>query len=243
MDNKEIEPVNTSSLPLTSQESQPPLVVDLPDGQKLVVGNLDPGTVVEVATWRGTGRPDSRTNRLMLGVTNAEGAPQQKQVEAPAYVESTAAVRTGIIYSELNPGAQKTDMARISQSKPARSRKKLFATIAGSVAIVSLLVTLFVWPLGMRVAHPQTGAGTALGGASSTLVITRPIGELKTGQNVIADLPGQEFNPAIAVVSAVSGENILLSTGTGFSQVEPLNVRGSIFIVLPFIGKIFDLFS
>ena len=48
------------------------LVIDLPDGQKLVVGNMTHGTVIEVATWRGTGRPDSRTSRMMLGMTNAE---------------------------------------------------------------------------------------------------------------------------------------------------------------------------
>lgn len=59
-----------TALPSGSTES--PLVIDLPDGQKLVVGNIPNGTVIEVATWRGTGRPDSRTNRMMLGVSNAE---------------------------------------------------------------------------------------------------------------------------------------------------------------------------
>ena len=68
---------NESSNPVVSQipvpQSDSPLVIDLPDGQKLVVGNLINGTVIEVATWRGTGRPDSRTQRLMLGVS---GAPE-----------------------------------------------------------------------------------------------------------------------------------------------------------------------
>lgn len=58
-----------STIPLADQES--PLVIDLPDGQKLVVGNIAHGTVIEVATWRGTGRPDSRTSRLMLGVSSS----------------------------------------------------------------------------------------------------------------------------------------------------------------------------
>jgi len=53
--------------------SDHPLVIDLPDGQKLVLGRLNSGSVIEVATWRGTGRPDSRTNRLMLGMN--DGAP------------------------------------------------------------------------------------------------------------------------------------------------------------------------
>lgn len=57
---------------LPSASTEAPLIIDLPDGQKLVVGEIPNGTVIEVATWRGTGRPDSRTNRMMLGVSNAE---------------------------------------------------------------------------------------------------------------------------------------------------------------------------
>ena len=56
-----------SSIPVPPADSA--LVIDLPEGQKLVLGKMDEGTVIEVATWRGTGRPDSRTNRLMLGVS------------------------------------------------------------------------------------------------------------------------------------------------------------------------------
>lgn len=65
-----------SNLPLPKSDT--PLVIDLPDGQKLVVGKMQTGTVIEVATWRGTGRPDSRTNRMMLGVSVAgqNAAPQ-----------------------------------------------------------------------------------------------------------------------------------------------------------------------
>ena len=69
-----------SSLPIKQDES--PLVIDLPDGQKLVVGHLANGSVIEVATWRGTGRPDSRTSRLMLGMSSAEGATQQAAAES-----------------------------------------------------------------------------------------------------------------------------------------------------------------
>ena len=68
----DIEEVETTTLPLSEREENPPLVVDLPDGQKLVVGDIKAGTVIEVATWRGTGRPDSRTHRFMLGISHDE---------------------------------------------------------------------------------------------------------------------------------------------------------------------------
>jgi len=57
-------------LPMAGADS--PMVIDLPDGQKLIVSNLAAGSVIEVATWRGTGRPDSRTTRLMLGMTSGQ---------------------------------------------------------------------------------------------------------------------------------------------------------------------------
>lgn len=71
-----------STIPLPTQDT--PLVIDLPDGQKLVVGNMAQGTVIEVATWRGTGRPDSRTNRLMLGVSSTDQASASNGQSNPA---------------------------------------------------------------------------------------------------------------------------------------------------------------
>ena len=71
-----------SKLPIPISDS--PLVIDLPDGQKLVVGRMIQGSVIEVATWRGTGRPDSRTSRLMLGMSvgDVNPTPEQRAAEA-----------------------------------------------------------------------------------------------------------------------------------------------------------------
>jgi len=74
-----------TKLPLPNSDNA--LVIDLPDGQKLVVGKMATGTVIEVATWRGTGRPDSRTTRLMLGVSSADAnsvEDNQAGASAPA---------------------------------------------------------------------------------------------------------------------------------------------------------------
>lgn len=86
------------------KEGDPSLIVDLPDGQKLIVGELPEGTIIEVATWRGTGRPDSRANRLLLGVGSASSfaAPAEepkskvkvskKPVEVEAEISDTQPV-------------------------------------------------------------------------------------------------------------------------------------------------------
>lgn len=75
-----------STLPIKQDES--PLVIDLPDGQKLVVGHMANGSVIEVATWRGTGRPDSRTSRLMLGMSSAATAQTDTSQSDPAKSDS-----------------------------------------------------------------------------------------------------------------------------------------------------------
>lgn len=75
-----------SKLPLPISDS--PLVIDLPDGQKIVVGKMTQGSVIEVATWRGVGRPDSRTSRLMLGMgsgnVNEDSDGGESQQPGPA---------------------------------------------------------------------------------------------------------------------------------------------------------------
>lgn len=68
-----------TSLPLPISDT--PLVIDLPDGQKIVIGKMQPGSVIEVATWRGTGRPDSRTNRLMMGMNNGDSSTASPEPE------------------------------------------------------------------------------------------------------------------------------------------------------------------
>jgi hypothetical protein len=79
--------VSKLPLPLSDQ----PLVIDLPDGQKLVIGKMTQGSVIEVATWRGTGRPDSRTSRLMLGMSvNDSNEPASTQTTGYAQVPAAA---------------------------------------------------------------------------------------------------------------------------------------------------------
>jgi hypothetical protein len=86
-----------TSLPLPISDT--PLVIDLPDGQKIVIGKMQPGSVIEVATWRGTGRPDSRTNRLMMGMNS--GGATNPVTEAETKTESTEANQSKDLKSKV----------------------------------------------------------------------------------------------------------------------------------------------
>ncbi len=129
-DNEKSAP-KVSKLPLPISDS--PLVIDLPDGQKIVIGKMVQGSVIEVATWRGVGRPDSRTSRLMLGVGNGnvnEDSDENSQAEPAAPAKVKAKGFAGFIastehfirnFSRINWSA--TFKALLEQMKGKKSRK------------------------------------------------------------------------------------------------------------------------
>ena len=84
-----------SRVPLPASDSA--LVIDLPDGQKLVIGKMGQGTVIEVATWRGVGRPDSRTSRMMFGMSSAEIDVDNPESEINKPTDSSADLLSQIL--------------------------------------------------------------------------------------------------------------------------------------------------
>ena len=116
-----------TSLPMGNTDS--PLVIDLPDGQKLVVGNLAAGSVIEVATWRGTGRPDSRTSRLMLGMSSAQEKPADAAPgEAKKESSSSAAKPLAVLRAVTSKVG-----ALLASAKKSRGEKKSSAPLIETV--------------------------------------------------------------------------------------------------------------
>lgn len=115
-----------TALPMSGGDS--PLVIDLPDGQKLVVGNLAAGSVIEVATWRGTGRPDSRTSRLMLGMASGQDKPAES---APSEAKKDSSFVTTIL-GVLRAITSKVS-ALLSSAKKSRSEKKNSAPLIETI--------------------------------------------------------------------------------------------------------------
>ena len=150
-----------SKLPIPISDS--PLVIDLPDGQKLVVGRMIQGSVIEVATWRGTGRPDSRTSRLMLGMSvgDVNPTPEQKAAEEQAgATESTQ--RTSQISNPQLAKAQEIFWAITShpiykklfgkpEPKKAKAPKTAAPAISASAEAVAVPVVTSVPDSGMSI--------------------------------------------------------------------------------------------
>ena len=126
--NQEAAPPAISTIPLPDQDS--PLVIDLPDGQKLVVGNIAHGTVIEVATWRGTGRPDSRTSRLMLGVSSSATTQSENSTTQSASSAEPAAVKKNQFKDFFQSLFAKTPKARTKKAVKERPLKRGIARAA-----------------------------------------------------------------------------------------------------------------
>ena len=63
--------------------------VELPEGHQLIIGELPPGTVVEVATWQGIGRPDESTNRFLLTADGPGLQPRRRESSKATTPEPT----------------------------------------------------------------------------------------------------------------------------------------------------------
>jgi hypothetical protein len=198
-----------------------PFVLDLPDGQKLLVGEMAPGTVIEVASWRGTDRPDNRTLRLLLGVSQ-EDTPDSVEVDAPNY-------------------ARGRDSIAVRAERAAQRRRRAWiGTLIASLVVIVGAIAFYLSPL--DIVHPSQGASVGFGPANSALVITGPPAETyNTGQLIVADAGNNSL--AIGRVAAVTGDDLLLQTDTGYLQVVKSKVTGPAVLILPFLGYLFPIIS
>ena len=62
----------------------PELTIDLPHNQKLTIGQLKPDTIVEIATWKGSGAPDENSVRMLIGASLQNGSEIAAENEAAA---------------------------------------------------------------------------------------------------------------------------------------------------------------
>ena len=127
-DNKkkgDVNAVETSDAvsPITPDQ---PLIIDLPDGQKLVVGNMVEGSVIEVATWRGTGRPDSRTSRLMLGMSPGSLTPTVVQTESGEKAKLTPKDRIAALLKSLQALPKSLFIKKEEGAKKEKKEKNFF---------------------------------------------------------------------------------------------------------------------
>ena len=139
--------------------------VELPEGHHVTIGELPPGTVVEVATWNGTGKPDESTRRFLLsadgpGLRRRESRDEisyRETSQTPPTVSKNTPVSDPIFGGASSDIGGHHDFQRISNhpSKRYPIAKKL-VTATASVLIITIFTGLFA-AIGIRVAVPKIG--------------------------------------------------------------------------------------
>lgn len=201
-----------------NKNPEAPLVVDLPDGQKLMVGQLPPGTVVEIATWRGTSRPDSRTTRLLLGVSSNEilepEVPQTNSVVAP-----------------IQPVSRKK-----KREQKNMIRKHAQAIVLTLVTIAVLVGAFIVSPL--KIVKPTIGSSIGFGNPESSLIVALPANSYEKGTAIVAYLGESQEQIVFGSFDQSVENSVLIQTSSGFAQTDDDAVIGRVLFVIPFIGKL-----
>jgi len=246
---KEIETISIGKDVEPITDTQPPLVIDLPEGQKMVIGKLDPDAVIEVATWRGTGRPDSRTNRLMLGVSNHSTKPLETRIEQISTTQSINSeeigsieqIKTGYEHSYLS-GHVVTKPEINTESKNSPRFKRIHKIAVASVSVLVFGLIMF-GPLGLRFSHPNFGASTLVGKASNSIYAVLPTDEYKVGMSAVSKVSTTSAGKMLGIISAVEGDTFVISGDNQSYTVRKSELHGRVVAVLPFIGFVANLFS
>lgn len=110
-----------------------------------------------------------------------------------------------------------------------------------SLSIVLVISVILLYALGFRVSHPQSGLGTSLGSASSSIVIIKESGVYSVGEKVVAQSASAELSPVLGEVTAVADSVYSVSNGVFLESIDGDEVRGRMIFIVPFLGHLFGL--
>lgn len=248
-----------------TEEAKKPrdIVVNFPQGQKLTIRDLEPGTIVEVAAWKGKGLPGDEAVRMLFGANSPsddEGSADNELTDEEGSDLSVSEMKSETVQVDQLNKDPSFDEAMGSRPTPhmidhslRRSRRagrtqgprgvkemmKRIAIIAGSIAVLAGIV------LGLRVGnllyfeHPSSGVSTGLGGASTAVFAVNPGGDIVAGSTVVAMVDGEKV--AVSVIQ-MAEEKLLVSGGSGQRVIEVPDVIGRVVFVVPFIGYLAGAF-
>ena len=228
--------------------------VELPEGHQLILGELPPGTVVEVATWQGVGRPDDSANRFLL-TADGPGLKKRRIRESQAIENSEPLiasqelsqimapekVTTAHHDSYLGVGSVSTEreISTMAESSTESSRIKNFGKGLFTVFAIFSIFSVVLNVLGVSVTVPTDGAQTSFGKVSDSLVFYK---RSTAVENKVALVSSSKVDGVRKVVLGAStsfgAQSVGLSTTQGMVLVNPNTIVGKSFLVLPYLGKI-----
>lgn len=211
------------------------ITVDLPHGQSLTVRGLEPGAIVEIASWTGTGPPDSDAVRMMFGATR----PQTAAAAVAPTGNPTTSSSTSSSSDEIDiEGEQPADSTpdTVDKDDSTRKARPMWKRLGITAAVIGLIAVIIA---GLRFTgiasfeHPDGGLTGGLGSAESTFVAISPSASIEPNASVLVTVDGENL---IAGVIQVGPDDVLVFTGDGQQVVDSADVLGRVLFVVPFIG-------
>jgi hypothetical protein len=107
--------------------------------------------------------------------------------------------------------------------------------------IIAFLIIGLLSLIGIRFEHPKSGLKSALGSADSSIAIYWNTKTVSKGAKIVVNLGIKSKDPALAIVSNVSGKDIDVQAGSQLQRVTPEKVKGKLLAILPFFGYLFKV--
>ena len=112
-------------------------------------------------------------------------------------------------------------------------------TVKRITAILGVLVLLGVF--GIRVGHPNSGLSTALGSASSSIVVYKTDKNLEVGDKIFGASLDKSLSPVLGEVAEKGRDDYAVQNGTFLERMTTEDTRGKMIVVIPFIGYLFNI--
>ena len=226
-----------------------PFVVDLPDGQKLYVADLEEGMALEVATWRGVGEPDSRVARMIVAATREDKIPrlsekpekrrkEKKRGKGKSDRGESREETTWINYEEQYAEASTHEKPASRSGRRARIARRAVATLA-AVPVAAAVTAILTGAITLAKPVPSLAAELELG--ASSLLIALPQGEYQIGDEVLARVSMDSQQAAVvAQVAKVNSSSITIASNGTLIELAPTQVIGRLAGTLPIGADLVD---
>lgn len=112
-------------------------------------------------------------------------------------------------------------------------------TVKRITAILGVFILLGLF--GFRVGHPNSGLSTALGSASSSVVIYKADKNLEVGDKIFGKSLDNSLSPVLGEVVERGKGDYGVQNGKFLERITREDTRGKMIVVIPFFGYLFNI--
>jgi hypothetical protein len=226
--------------------------ISLPEGHKITIGELDPGTLVEIATWHGTGRPDESATRFLLsaegiGLTrrrSSEAVLGKPIVRSNTDMNNNSSSRTSYLPNQnTNSGLSDLTGFHPIGGNPLTQDNNQSENVwlergksIGFTALVVIIIGVIFQVYGLGVTVPDQGPRTFFGSTATSLIIYKKTSEVVSGNVMVVKNKSGDVETVYFGAGSINGEQLTLGLDGKNVTLSTKDIVGKGFFLVPFIG-------